>query len=66
MSKGFLLALMAIGLGGYLLYSSDNSIAGSPGKAAAAGKAIKVTESDFDSVVMNSSTPVLAYFWAPW
>lgn len=28
--------------------------------------AIKVTDADFDSVVLKSSTPVLVDFWAPW
>ena len=28
--------------------------------------AVKVTDSDFDSVVLKSSVPVLVDFWAPW
>ena len=28
--------------------------------------AVQVTDSDFESVVLKSSTPVLVDFWAPW
>jgi thioredoxin 1 len=28
--------------------------------------AVKVTDSDFETVVLKASTPVLVDFWAPW
>jgi thioredoxin 1 len=31
-----------------------------------AGKTIQVTDSNFDELVLNSTTPVLVDFWAPW
>ncbi len=29
-------------------------------------KMLEITDQNFDSVVMNSDTPVLVDFWAPW
>jgi len=71
--KGFLIAVLLIGGFVFFVYKNDPARAGSSSGGAgnlfspqANGKVAKVTPSDYESKVVNSQGPVLAYFWAPW
>jgi len=63
MSKGFLLAVAAIGGIFYFLTQSDPA---SKGGSGAGEGIIEISPANYDLLVGNNSEPVLAYFWAEW
>ena len=46
----------------YLMPRESDYTQGSTG----GGSAVVITPANFDAEVIQSATPVLAYFWAPW
>lgn len=66
MSKGFFIALLAMGGIFYFLHQSDP--AGGAMKYGPGGGAglVEVTPSNFQREVMDSPGPVLVYCWASW
>ncbi|MEZ5323564.1 MAG: hypothetical protein R3F19_00640 [Verrucomicrobiales bacterium] len=65
--KGFLLALSILGVVFYFVHQSNPANRGGGGAAFVGnGSAIEITPGNFESVVVQNSAPVLAYFWAPW
>ena len=67
MSKGFFLALIAVGGIGYFIYTNDPASGRSSGGSYSSSDGpIEVTPSNFESAVLENSRPVLVYFWASW
>ncbi len=61
MSKGFFLTIAALVAAGYF-YQQDPTSKGAGG----GGALVTITAGSFETEVMASATPVVAYFWAPW
>jgi thioredoxin-like negative regulator of GroEL len=66
MSKGFLLALAAMGCLFYFMYKSDPASSVYKGGVFAGQGLVAVTPDTFQSTVMENPGPVIVYFWASW
>ncbi len=62
MSKGTWMVFAAIALVFFWLHNSEPE----PFTPSSGGAVVEITPSNFQSVVMQSSQPVLVYFWAGW
>tara|TARA_R110002096_G_scaffold200639_12_gene384739 strand:- start:4311 stop:4499 length:189 start_codon:yes stop_codon:yes gene_type:complete len=62
MSNGTWIAFAAIGLVFFWLYKSEPE----PYTPSSGAGLVEITPANFQPLVMQSSQPVLAYFWASW